>query len=83
MVSLSPDPLPLTPLPGTLLAVGDDVHWIFPKDLPDDAYSGKPRPTMVGIESLRALKVAAMSLKLTDSQIEDIFYNNAARLLSL
>ena len=74
---------PVTHQRGRPVAVGDDVHWIFPKDLPDDAYSGKPRPTMVGIESLRALKVAAMSLKLTDSQIEDIFYNNAARLLSL
>ena len=63
--------------------LGDNVHWIFPKDLPEDASSGKARPTMLGIESLRALKVAAMSLRLTDSQIEDVFYNNAARLLGL
>ena len=29
------------------------------------------------------LKVAALTLKLTDSQVEDIFHNNAARLLDL
>ena len=32
---------------------------------------------LVGHESLRTLKVAAMSLRLTDSQVEDIFHGNA------
>ncbi len=41
------------------------------------------RPTMIGIESLRALKITAMTLRLTDAQIEDIFHNNAVRLLRL
>ena len=41
------------------------------------------RPTMVGIESLGALKVAAVTFELTDSQIEDIFQNNTTPLLNL
>ena len=41
------------------------------------------RPTLVGIESLRALKVAAIATRLTDSQIEDVFYNNAAALYDI
>jgi hypothetical protein len=38
------------------------------------------RPLMIGMESLRALKLAAMRLKLSDRQIDDIFYGNAAQL---
>ena len=40
-------------------------------------------PVMQGYESLRALKLAAMSLRLTDSQVEDIFYNNLAACTSI
>ena len=74
---------PVTHQRGRPVAVGDDYHWIFPKDLVPEQWGGMARPTMVGIESLRALKVAAMTLKLTDSQVEDIFHNNAVRLLDL
>jgi hypothetical protein len=38
---------------------------------------------LVGHESLRTLQVAAMSLRLTDSQVEAIFHGNATRLLDL
>jgi len=41
------------------------------------------RPVLMGLEHLRALKAACWSQGLTDSQIEDIFYNNAARLLGV
>jgi predicted TIM-barrel fold metal-dependent hydrolase len=36
---------------------------------------------IVGLEHIRSLKWACWSEKLSDSQVEDIFYNNAARLL--
>ncbi|GIT28908.1 MAG: hypothetical protein Ct9H300mP1_09540 [Planctomycetaceae bacterium] len=36
---------------------------------------------IVGSNTSRALKWACWSEKLSDSQVEDIFYNNAARLL--
>ena len=35
---------------------------------------------MVGIESLGALKVAAVTFELTDSQIEDILHDNTTPL---
>jgi predicted TIM-barrel fold metal-dependent hydrolase len=41
----------------------------------------KIQPLFVGHESLRALKLAARRMKLSDSKIEDIFYNNARRML--
>jgi hypothetical protein len=48
-----------------------------------DAAYAKLELSLVGLESLRTLKVAARSLRLTDSQVEDIFCNNAAELLRL
>ena len=75
---------PVTHNRGRPIALGDRQYWVRPEVLPERGRDGPLiRPTMVGIESLRALKVAAMSLRLTDSQIEDVFYNNAARLLDL
>jgi hypothetical protein len=38
---------------------------------------------LVGHESLRTLKVATMSTRMTDSQVEDIFHNNAVELFGL
>ncbi|WP_198135982.1 hypothetical protein [Roseiflexus castenholzii] len=37
-------------------------------------------PALIGSESLRSLKLAAWRLKLSDRQIEDTFFSNAARL---
>ena len=74
---------PVTHQRGRPVAAGDDYHWVFPKNLKTEQWGGMARPTMIGIESLRALKVAAMTLRLTDAQIEDIFHNNAVRLLGL
>ena len=74
---------PVTHQRGRPVAVGDDYHWVFTMDLKSERWGGMARPTMVGIESLGARKIAAMTLKLTDSQIEDIFHNNATRLLNL
>ena len=36
-----------------------------------------------GLESLRVLKQAAWHRRLTDPQVEDIFYGNLARLLEI
>ena len=40
-------------------------------------------PVLVGLESLRSLRLACLRLKLNHSQIEDLFWNNAAELFSL
>ena len=40
-------------------------------------------PVLVGLEHLRSLKWACWSERLTDSQVEDVFWNNAARVLGV
>ena len=41
------------------------------------------RPLFVADESLRALKLAAMLLRLSDSQMKDIFFLNGKRLFEV
>ena len=41
------------------------------------------RPTLVGHEHLRSLKWACWSEKLSDKKVEDVFWNNAARLFNV
>jgi len=43
----------------------------------------KVAPVVVGLEHIRSLKWACWSERLSDSQVEDIFYNNAARMLGV
>ena len=69
---------------GRCVAIGDDWVWVRPEMLPKLSTHVTPvRAVMMGYESLRALKHAATNLRLTDSQIEDIFYGNAAALYDL
>jgi predicted TIM-barrel fold metal-dependent hydrolase len=70
-------------LRGRCVAVGDSFHWFYAEDMNLDEKHTTLRPVLVGLESLRSLRLAARRLKLTDTQIEDIFYNNAARLFSI
>ena len=41
------------------------------------------QPVLVGLESLRSIRLACQRLKLSERQIEDIFYGNAASLLEI
>jgi hypothetical protein len=41
-----------------------------------------PHHTITGIESLRTLKVAALACGLSDTQVEDVFFNNGAELFA-
>ncbi len=65
---------------GRCVAVGDSFYWISPDNTSLDLPYGKLELALVGHESLRTLKVAAMCLRLTDAQLEDIFCGNATRL---
>jgi len=40
---------------------------------------GNGEPVLIGLEHLRALKYACWRQGLTDSQVEDIFFNNLER----
>ena len=41
------------------------------------------QPVLIGLESLRSIRLACERLKLNERQIEDIFYGNAAALLGV
>jgi glutamate-1-semialdehyde 2,1-aminomutase len=72
---------PVSHLRGRCVAVGDSFVWLYDDTLNWDTVSFQPvRPVLVGIESLRVLKQAAWHRRLTDSQVEDIFRHNVARL---
>jgi len=66
---------------GTNLPIGDSFVWIE-GDSPvwyDVEYAGKP--VLLGLENLRATKLACEMMNLSDKDVEDIFWNNAARIL--
>jgi glutamate-1-semialdehyde 2,1-aminomutase len=76
---------PISHLRGRCVAVADTFLWLYEDTLDWDKVAAYARiqPLFVGHESLRALKLAAGRMKLTHSQLEDIFYNNARRMLAL
>lgn len=71
---------PVSHLRGRCVALGDSFLWLSPENTKLDAAYAHVQFSLVGLESLRTLKVAAMSLGHSDEQVEDIFLNNAARL---
>lgn len=67
---------PLSHCRGRCIAIGDQFVWLDEKCLPSDV-----KLFLFGLESLRALKLAARRLRLTRQQIENIFYDNAKSML--
>ncbi len=73
---------PVSHLRGRCVAIGDSFVWLYEDTLDWDRISFQPvQPVFVGLESLRVLKQAAWHQKLTDRQVEDLFGNNARRLI--
>lgn len=67
---------PVSHLRGRCVAIGDSFVWLHPEN-------AELRPTLVGIESLRTLKLACVHSRLKDHEVERIFYGNAAEMFSL
>jgi glutamate-1-semialdehyde 2,1-aminomutase len=66
---------------GRCVTIGEGFFWIQPDTVSaEPGYSGF-HPTLVGLESTRALLEAADYLELTNSDIESVFHNNAMQLL--
>lgn len=73
---------PVSHLRGRCVAIGDGFVWLYEETLDWQIASFQPvQPIFIGLESLRTLKQAAWHCRLSDGQVEDIFHNNAARLL--
>ena len=75
---------PTSHMRGRGVAMGDSFIWLLPEALNSGyAYLNYLQPTLLGIESLRTLKLACRFLHLGDSAIERIFSGNAAELFGL
>ena len=73
---------PVSEFLGRCVSIGDGFLWLYENTL-DWKASGLSGPILVGLESLLALKQACTSLRLTDSDVEQIFCHSARRLLGL
>lgn len=75
---------PVSELRGRCVTTGDNMFWLHPHILKSEHQSPTGVDmTLVGIESLVALKEACENHGLNRSDIQDIFYNNASQLLDL
>ena len=68
---------------GRSVGVADTFLWLY-----EDAQVWQQpqiliEPVLTGLEHLRSLKWACWAERLSDSQVEDIFWNNAARLFGI
>ena len=73
---------PVSHVRGRCVAIGDSFHWIYADELDLAEKHTELRPVLVGLESLRALRLACWRMRLSAGQIEDIFYNNAVQLFT-
>ena len=68
---------------GTNLPVGDSFLWLEEDTPVWDVVIYEEEPVLLGLENLRAIKAACQMLNLSDSEVESIFWHNAARVLRL
>lgn len=74
---------PVTHLRGRCVAIGDSFHWLTESNTDFSAAYADFSPTLVGLESLRVLKLACWNLGLSDTDVERIFWTNSAELYGL
>lgn len=67
---------PISEIRGKCITAGNNFHWIHPEN-----EGASTKYTLVGIESLIALKEAIEDFGLRETDVNDLFLNNALRLL--
>lgn len=70
-------------LRGRSVAAADSFLWLYEDSPVWKEKQATIKPVLIGLENLRSLKWAAWSEKLSDEAVEDIFWNNAARLFGI
>ena len=75
--------LPVTHLRGRSLGAGDSFLWLYGDSPVWGEKHMKVEPVLIGLEHLRSVKWACWSEGLSDAQVEDVFWNNAARLFNV
>jgi glutamate-1-semialdehyde 2,1-aminomutase len=74
---------PVSQLRGRCVGLGDSFFWIDSDNTKLQVPYADLQLSLIGLESLRTVKIAAMSTGLSDSQVEDIFCHNARKLFNL
>ena len=70
-------------LRGRPVAAGDSFLWLTEQSPVWGEKHLRISPVLVGLEHLRSLKWACWAAGLSDTQVEDLFWNNAARLFGV
>ncbi len=71
---------PICMFAGKAISLADTFYWIGEKELQSFSSATTLHSWHVGTESLMAIRQACMLAELTPSDVEDLFYNNAAAL---
>ena len=74
---------PVCHLRGRSVAAADSFLWLYEETPVWKEKHTELKPVLVGLEHLRSLKWACWAEKLTDKQVEDVVWNNAAELFCL
>ena len=74
---------PVSNIRSRCVAIGDTFVWLYPEQFPEEHNYPPDSFVLHGLESLRVLKQAAWHRRLSDGQVEDIFFNNLAGLLDI
>ena len=75
--------LPVSHMRGRSLGVADTFLWLYEQTPVWNEKHRSIEPLLIGLEHLQSVKWACWSERLTDTQVEDIFWNNAARLFRI
>lgn len=70
-------------LRGRSVAAADSFIWLYEQTPVWKEKQATISPVLIGLENLRSLKWACWSERLGDAQVEDIFWNNAAKLFGI
>ncbi len=74
---------PVSEIRGRSVTIGDGFAWVQWDTLDWDSNQVLANPTLVGLESLRAMQEVADNFGLNEQDIQDIFCDNALRLLGM
>ena len=73
--------LPVSHMRGRSLAAADSFIWLYADTPVWGEKHQQITPVLIGLEHLRSLKWACWSERLDDQAVEDLFWNNAQRML--
>lgn len=73
---------PIAQARGKAISLGNGFYWIYENDIAQFSSKTPIENWLIGLENLMAVRQACMLSDCNRSDIEDLFYNNAVRLLT-